>query len=76
MRNYANRFSLKKMAKLMRVSCSGYYDDLKRGCSKRKKENIKLIKEIRSVYEENRGIYGSPRIHAVLKQRHRNKNSI
>jgi len=68
MRKHTNQFSLKKMARLMKVSRSGYYAYLKRGLSKRDLENMKLIKEIKLVYSENRGLYGSPRIHAALMQ--------
>jgi len=69
MRRYVNQFSLKKMARLMKVSRSGYYAYLKRGLSNRDKENIKLMKAIKAIYSENRGLYGSPRIKAALKQR-------
>lgn len=69
MREHTNQFSLNKMAKLMKVSRSGYYAYLKRDLSKRSKENIELIKEIKSIYSKNRGLYGSPRIHAALMQR-------
>jgi len=57
------------MARLMKVSRSGYYAYLKRGLSNRDKENIKLMKAIKAIYSENRGLYGSPRIKAALKQR-------
>jgi putative transposase len=67
MKNNTNQFPLKKMAEVMKVSRSGYYAYLRRETSLRKKENIKLMHEIESIYEEHRGLYGSPRIHAVLK---------
>jgi len=69
MRKHTDQFSLKKMAKVMRVSRSGYYEYLKRDLSYRDKENLNLTKEIKSIYSENRGLYGSPRIHAALMQR-------
>lgn len=69
MKKYANNFSLKKMATIMQVSRSGYYRYIKRGASKRDVENIKLNKEIKQIYQEYRGLYGSPRIYAILKNR-------
>lgn len=51
----------------MNVSRSGYYSYLKRALSKREVENIELEEEIESIYKEHRGLYGSPRIHAILK---------
>ena len=71
MKKHSNNFSLKKMANIMQVSRSGYYSYIKRGASKRDVENNKLKKEIERIYQEHRDLYGSPRIHAVLKNRGR-----
>jgi transposase InsO family protein len=57
------------MAEVMKVSRSGYYSYLKRSLSKREVENLQLAKEIEFIYQEHRGLYGSPRIHAMLKNR-------
>lgn len=72
MEEHLGYFSLKKMAKIMRVSRSGYYSYAKHNMSHRKQESEKLGEEISFIYKEHRGLYGSPRIHAVLK--HRSKN--
>ena len=60
------------MAQLCRklgVSRSGYYSWLSRPKSKRKVENESLVQEIKSIHKESRYLYGSPRVHAVLRKR-------
>ncbi len=66
MKHYHTLFSLDKMAQVLGVSRSGYYDFIKRGFSKRDLENKAIVKRIRSIFEESRQTYGSPRIHAEL----------
>lgn len=66
MKNQKDLFSLDQMAKILGVSRSGYYDFIKRSPSKRELENAETIKRIRSIFEESRETYGSPRIHAEL----------
>jgi len=56
-----------------KVSPSGYYDYLKRGPSDRELEDRELedrelLKNIRRIYEDSHGRYGSPRVHAKLKK--------
>lgn len=68
MKRNSGQFPLKKMAEVMGVSRSGYYAYLNREPSLREQENIKLNQEIKCLYEEHRGLYGSPRIHASLKR--------
>lgn len=46
------------MFKLMAVSKSGYHEWLYRGISSREQANNKLTKQIRSVHQESRKIYG------------------
>jgi len=72
MKKHTDKFSLKKMAKIMKVSRSGYYAYLKRPLSRRALEKLELMKEIKSIYQEHRGLYGSPRIHVVIKRRNMN----
>lgn len=50
------------------VSVSGYYAWRKRQASGRERSNEQLLTEIRAVYQAGRGVYGSPRIHAALRQ--------
>lgn len=68
MRENAYQFPIKKIAKVLNVSRSGYYAYLTRPPSVREEENKKLILEIKKAYQNNRKLYGSPRIHALLKR--------
>ena len=56
------------MASVFDVSRAGYYKFINKKESQRTQKNRDLIVSIKSVYSENRGIYGSPRIHAVLNK--------
>jgi transposase InsO family protein len=56
------------MCAVLRVSSSGYYDWLKRPPSEREQANEQLLEAIRRAYEASRQTYGSPRIHAALRQ--------
>ena len=56
------------MCKVLGVSRSGYYARRKRPVSKREMANRALYKEIKAVYNENHGVYGSPRIYRALKK--------
>ena len=55
-------FPLERMAKVLRVSRSGYYAWLGRPRSQRAQENIRLDVQIKSVYETSQGRYGSMKI--------------
>lgn len=61
--------SLKLMARVLRVSPSGYHAWKGRGPSKREQVDAQLIREIEAIHGASRGSYGSPRIHAELKAR-------
>ncbi len=51
----------------LEVSRSGYYDWLKRPESERKVANEKLTEQVKTIWEQSRGIYGLPRIFEKLK---------
>jgi putative transposase len=71
-RKYRVEFPVRMMCRLLAVRPSGFYAWLKRPESLRRRENRKLIVEIRAIHERSRGTYGSPRIHAELQgQGHR-----
>ncbi|OJX03735.1 MAG: hypothetical protein BGO76_00220 [Caedibacter sp. 38-128] len=55
-----------QMAQVLGVSRSRYYDFIKRSPSKRELENTETVKRMRTIFEESRETYGSPRIHAEL----------
>ena len=67
MRQYSKSFSIEKMACVLGVSRSGYYEFIDRAPSKRALENEALLCEIKKVHKNSRGTYGSPRVHAKLK---------
>lgn len=59
------------MCVLFAVSRSGYSDFVKRqqqGPSQREQENERLLVKIKKIHQESQGRYGSPRIHATLKE--------
>jgi transposase InsO family protein len=68
MKAHKDKYPIEKMAKLLKVSKSGYYSYAKRPLSKRAQEDQRLIEKIKRVYEEGRKVYGSPRIHRELKK--------
>lgn len=53
---------------VLSVSSSGYYAFIGRPQSGREKRRRELSVKIHQVYAEHRSIYGSPRVHAALKQ--------
>jgi transposase InsO family protein len=62
-------FEVGKMCRALRVSRSGYYAWRKKPVSEREKENEKLAAIIRDIHEWSRNTYGSPRVHAELRDR-------
>ena len=56
------------MCKVLEVSRSGYYAWLRRPISKQAEANRVLLRKIKTIHKENRGVYGSPRIHEALVQ--------
>ena len=69
MQEHAEKYSIGKMAKLFQVSVRGFYSYKNRTISSREKENQKLFEQIEQIYQEGRGVYGSPRIHGRLVKR-------
>ena len=57
------------LCKTLEVSESGYYAWSNRKSSQHCREDARLSAEIQQIYLEHRQVYGSPRIHAVLKSR-------
>ena len=56
------------MCAALEVSENGYFNWRKRGTCQRKRDDEQLAGRIEDAYHENRGVYGSPRIHAELKE--------
>lgn len=59
--------SVKTMCRVMSVSRAGFYAWSGREPSARAREDERLTHRIREIHRENRGVYGSPRIHAELR---------
>jgi putative transposase len=57
------------LCKTLEVSESGYYAWRSRKVSQHCREDARLCAEIQQIFLEHRQVYGSPRIHAVLKAR-------
>jgi putative transposase len=56
------------MCRVMQVSVSGYYDWLRREPSAHEREDGELAKQIHRIFYAHRQVYGSPRIHAELRE--------
>jgi putative transposase len=58
---------VKTMCRVLDVSESGYYAWCQREPSQRYKENERLTAQIATAFQQGRGVYGSPRVHAELQ---------
>lgn len=59
---------VERLCDALGVSVSGYYAWRSRVASQHQQTDAALVKSIRAVYQAGRGLYGSPRIHAALRQ--------
>jgi transposase InsO family protein len=62
-----SKYPIEKMAKILEVSKSGYYEYLKHPVSKRAIADIKIVFEMKEIHRKSRFNYGSPRILKALK---------
>jgi len=65
---HQQRYTVKRMCKVLSVSSSGYYDWVDRPESVRSKSNRALTTKIRCFHQASRRTYGSPRIHRDLQE--------
>jgi putative transposase len=65
--DHRDEFPVTRMCKVLAVSPSGYYAWHQRPPSAREMANRELYNKIETVYNENHGVYGSPRIYRELK---------
>ena len=64
--DHRDEFPVTRMCQELAVSPSGYYARRKRPPSAREMANQDLFDKIKVVYNENHGVYGSPRIYHEL----------
>ena len=64
---HQQEYPVKTMCRVLEVAESGYYAWLRRAPSQRSQQNTRLGERIVGIYHANRHVYGSPRIHAVLR---------
>lgn len=59
---HRREFPVGRTCRLLRVSRSDYYGRRRRPESERRRQNRRLVVEIRAIHGENRTVYGSPRV--------------
>jgi putative transposase len=74
MKNYHREFPVGKMAEVLTVSRSGYYDWLKRLKSTRKQNQKRFDTAVKALFEENKCTYGSVRLTKELVKKGYGKN--
>jgi transposase InsO family protein len=57
------------LCRVLEVSKAGFYAWLRRRPSARAQQDADLTAQIREIHQQSRGTYGSPRVHAALRQR-------
>jgi putative transposase len=60
-------FPIRTMARVLKVSASGYYAWRSRPVSARASADAGLTRRIRTIHAGSHGTYGAPRVHAELK---------
>lgn len=68
-RDHRGAFPVGLMCRTLEVGRSGFHAWLNRSESPRRQEDRRLLMEIKVIHEQSRKTYGSPRIHAELKDR-------
>lgn len=67
-REHAQAYPVRRQCRVLAVAESGYYAWLQAQPSERQQADAQLLAEIQVIYQQNRRLYGSPRIHAELKK--------
>src|SRR5947209_6622807 len=68
MQAHIREYPIALMCRALEVSESGYHAWSKREVSQRAQEDQALAEQIAHIFQANRGVYGSPRIHAELQE--------
>lgn len=61
-------FPVQAMCRVLEVSTSGFYRWAQEPVGKRERRRLELGEAVQRVHASNRGVYGSPRVHAALIQ--------
>jgi hypothetical protein len=67
-RAHREAFPVGLMCRVLEVGRGGFYAGLHRPDSPRRPANLRLLVEIKAIHERSRKTYGSPRVHADLKE--------
>ncbi len=67
MADHRHEYPIVLMCRVLSVSVSGYYAWCKRPQSQHSREDAELAEQVKIVFQANRGVYGSPRVHAELQ---------
>ena len=65
-------FAIQAVCDVLEVSRSGYYAWVKRPQSARAKRQEELAQKVKAIHEQNRAVYGSPRVHQALRDQGEN----
>ncbi len=68
MQTHKSMFSIERMSSVFKVSRSGYYKFIHAKPSQRAQEDERLLLKIKAIHQASRHTYGSPRIHAELRE--------
>jgi putative transposase len=64
---HRQEYPITLMCRVLSVSVSGYYAWVKRSPSRHSREDAYLAEHVKTVFQANRRVYGSPRVHAELQ---------
>ena len=67
--DHLQEYAIRVRCQALEVSESGYYAWRERPTSEHEREDARIAAEIQQIFQEHRQVYGSPRIHAVLRER-------
>jgi putative transposase len=67
MAQHRHEYPITLMCRVLEVSASGYYAWCKRLPSQHSREDAQLAEQVKTVFQANRRVYGSPRVHAELQ---------
>ena len=64
---HRQEYAITTRCRVLSVSVSGYYAWCKRVPSRHSREDAHLAEHVKIAFQANRGVYGSPRVHAELQ---------